>query len=150
MNEFTAPIKLPKKFRTYSGKLLLLPGHGQPSPTSSGTRCTEFTTVFGVPMDGCPNAPNERVLCAYSPHSKWCVGDEGSPLVYVRTNGKLELAAVVSRSEKPTCASGSAEPWSELNLRVFSYRDWIEDTLIEFDIQNIKTTTIISNYICSM
>lgn len=118
-------IKLPTKERNYDNANLTVISWGGVTDEKKSNRLMH-TYTFGVPSDEC-DIDDERILCIHNNGSLPCNGDSGGLVVYRRSNGKPELAALISGTSASDC---STNPRGELfSTKVYPYRRWIKKTL---------------------
>lgn len=107
-----------------AGDPLFFTGWGRNSPTGSMTTKLSYTYLYAQTLKTCLKSwagqklITENMMCAYSPHTASCMGDQGSPIT---NNGKL-LGVL---SYQPVGCLDDRLPSVYTDLTSLSIQNWI-------------------------
>lgn len=124
-SDLVGRLALPKKTRDYTEVKMIVVGWGQRSDGKVAKRLM-YTDTYGVPQDDCA-IRDDRVLCIHNNRSSACYGDSGAPVIFQRSNGKRELAALIQGTIGNNC---EANVYGGIfTVRVRKYVKWIKSLL---------------------
>ncbi|XP_020278698.1 transmembrane protease serine 9-like [Pseudomyrmex gracilis] len=101
ITDHVTPVCLPHKGTEYAGRIVKVIGWGRVLNDGAASQYLRQASLKVMSYRDCKNTTfgnhiTESMLCAYAENKDACQGDSGGPLLYERSDGKNEIAGVVS------------------------------------------------------